>query len=292
MARQYTGASGDAAAPPVFDSPPGRCYDWRSLPRTDRGAFCGGSQQLMLRVRVRLIVTVALLVTATFGLWAWETQVWGARYRPWDQAAAATVDAAVTAVDARGYNAMIGAQADLVGLGPGAVRPLLRYLTHANPQVRLLATVMLGHLGDWSVREPLIGRLTDPHPDVRRQATLALHRLALEGAVHELQLRAGDSNTGARAAVALALGDVAGKENVVILIGLLADESGTVRNMAAVSLGRIGDPRAVPALVLCLGDARRPTRIAAAHSLGMITGLPVHGDGNLWMAWWALHHET
>lgn len=247
---------------------------------------------LVIRVRVRFLVTVALVFTVAGSIWAWETQLWGARYRPWNTRAATMVEQGVAVIEQYGVIALQVQLPKLSALGPPVVRPMLPQMTHPNPVVREWATGVMGQVGDWSVQGPIVERLEDVNPRVRQAAVLSLHRLRLHGALEQLWDHSTDASARTRAAVAMALGDLPAPCNVPVLITLTEDADGAVRLAAAVSLGRLGDPRAIPALVVCLREPTGLTPRAAARSLAMITGLRVHRDGNLWMAWWALHQTT
>lgn len=251
-----------------------------------------GLASLMRAPRPRILLPIGLAVAVMVVMWAWETRAWGAAYRPWDADAATQVEEEMHSLLYGNVMLRMKVQMTLVGSGPDVVRPLLPYLVHEDFRARRMAATVLGYVGDWSVVTPLVARLDDPHPGVRKASVLALHRIATSHAAAELQRHTHDPDGATRAAIAVALGDLEDPANVDALLSLLADEHGTVRQMATISLGRQRNARAVPGLIGCLRDPQRRTRLAAARSLAMCTGLPAHGDADLWRAWWALHHPN
>ena len=248
----------------------------------------------MIGIRWRVVAAVTLAAGVMFLVWAWDTRIWGAAYRPWDGEAALIVERVMQDVARDAGRQRMGAQQTLARAGSGAARPLIPYLDHEDFRLRRLAAVALGYVGDWSVVDDLALRLDDPHPEVRKACVLALHRIASSHALEPLRRHATDRDMGTRAAIAVALGDLGDLEDVAVLVGLVGDEQVPVRQMAVVSLGRLGDAGAIPALVACLDDPMLRTRSAAVRSLSLCTGIPEHDDGNLWLAWWAVnrHRES
>jgi hypothetical protein len=67
---------------------------------------------------------------------------------------------------------------ELVGLGPGAVGPLILYLQDPDPYARLMAAAALGRLQDPAAQEPLRQAVQDPDEGVGYMAGVALKELS------------------------------------------------------------------------------------------------------------------
>jgi len=67
---------------------------------------------------------------------------------------------------------------ELVGLGPGAVGPLILYLQNPDPYARLMAAAALGRLHDPAAVEPLRQAVQDPDEGVGYMAGVALKELS------------------------------------------------------------------------------------------------------------------
>jgi HEAT repeat protein len=164
-----------------------------------------------------------------------------------------------------------GAVSALEKIGRPSVKPLIQSLKDRDGQVRKLATVALGEIGDVSSVEPLIQVLHDNDSNVRGAAAYALSKIRDLRAVEPLIPFLKDSDSDVRCKAALALGRISSAEASKPLIhALLYDTDSEVRKSAAMALGEIGDPLTSEPLIKAFIDTDYQVRLNAAMALRKI----------------------
>jgi HEAT repeat protein len=135
---------------------------------------------------------------------------------------------------------------------------------------RLFAPIFLAEIGEPAV-DPLIEALKDDTREVRFVAALALGRIgdtrALDPLIEALQ----DECSGGRGGAAIALGQIGDVRAIDPLITALQDLDETVQPKVVEALTEIGEP-AVDPLIEALNDKNARVRLAAAEALGKIGG--------------------
>lgn len=202
----------------------------------------------------------------------------------------------------------------------GLVEPERAVLRRSRrPWKRASAAHLLGRLCSRQAIPDLTHALADRHPDVREVAALGLGRIGdvdsaraiigafAAGAVPRATSAQALLMLGANAAGALRegardreplvqrlcidiLGFVGGAEDGVTVIPRLQDESAEVRGAAARTLGRLGSRSAVAPLIAALRDPEAFVRGAAAEALGRLGAVdardPLLRTVNEDPAWW------
>src|SRR3954452_17366185 len=139
---------------------------------------------------------------------------------------------------------------------------LLTQLYSAEMQMRALAAVGLGRVGDERALNALVGALRDPAPLVQWQAAHALRALHAQGLVSPNRLLFQDG--------------VAFEQwkNAILaqLVEALGDPSRDVRRAAAYSLAEIGEPTTLHALAAAALDSEDPVCWEMGQALWRIVG--------------------
>jgi HEAT repeat protein len=164
----------------------------------------------------------------------------------------------------------------ITSMGTPAVPYLLAALHDPHVNVRSLAALISGRIGDRESLSPLIGLLKDYSQWVRREAARALGRIGEASAVPHLIEILNDEDENVRAAAIRALGRI-GHNAVSELLAALEDDSIGVRAAAAEALAESRVHSAVPDLVAHLRKDSSKVRTAAARALGRLgdpTALP------------------
>lgn len=144
----------------------------------------------------------------------------------------------------------------LAALGEAALRPATRLLDNPRPDIRVLATLIVGRLSGPKAATAMIRSLSDKDLDVRVSAAAQLG-LMRDGAQFVGQLtdlaRAGPPDSGMAAIVALEKVATAG---AALSLRSLAEghQDPAIRAQAVESLGRRRDPESIPVLVSRLQD--------------------------------------
>lgn len=138
------------------------------------------------------------------------------------------VKSLIAALEGRDWAARKEAMKGLVDVGRPAVKPLIVALQEGNAELRHMAALILGKLGDRSAVPALVKAMSDEDQRVR-------------------------------ANVALSLGELGGDKAVDALIAALGDEAWWVRSCVADALGWSGGSRAVGPLIEAL---KREDRLA------------------------------
>lgn len=157
----------------------------------------------------------------------------------------------------------------ITSMGTPAAPYLLAALQDSHYNVRWLAALILGRIGDRETASPLIGLLKDYFQPIRREAARALGRIGERSAVPHLIETLDDENEYVRAAAILALGRI-GPNAVKELLAALDDDSVWVRAAAAEALGESRVLSAAPDLVAHLRKDSSKVRTAAALALGRL----------------------
>ncbi len=127
----------------------------------------------------------------------------------------------------------------LIKIGQPAVEFLNSILINKTGELRRVAAILLGEIGDVYDIEPLIITLEDDDLDIRYAA------------IH-------------------ALGKIGNPTATKFLTALLQDEDSSIRCAAIHALGKIGDPYATEFLIAALEDNKASVRKDAAEALGKV----------------------
>jgi len=144
----------------------------------------------------------------------------------------------------------------LAAMGPSAVRPAVGLLDNTRPDIRVLATLIVGRLGGAAGIDALFHALSDPEPDVR---VAAASQLGLMPGSDRLVARLADIVRSqprpiAMAAV-LAIEKIPAAGASVQLIAIAhSNPDAAIRAQAVESMGRRRDPTARAALIERLSD--------------------------------------
>ena len=173
---------------------------------------------------------------------------------------------------ARGDNIRYSAAQALVTIGEPALSALIEALSDEGAEVRRVAAISLGRVGNPSATAPLIGALRDADGLVRGRAAEALlqvgdcqatiDRIDAAGVLDAFVLAlVGRRATGALTEI--------GPNAVAMLTQDLQDADETARSRAAVALGRMGPVAAdaIPALTKLLNDGDKGVRTVALEAL-------------------------
>jgi HEAT repeat protein len=154
----------------------------------------------------------------------------------------------------------------LVGLGEVAVEPLVRLLTHPDPDQRKFAADILGQLGLPAAEGALVAALADADLNVSAAAAEALGHIGGEGAVRALERLLKRPETLLRLAALEALAELRRPPPLPVVVPLVEDPR--LRRSAYRVLGLI--PQVAAAELLCRGLSAeaRSIREAALGALG------------------------
>jgi HEAT repeat protein len=157
----------------------------------------------------------------------------------------------------------------LLHIGPAAVEPLARELTHGTPASALTAAALLGELGDRRATGALAAATDsrDGDPALWLVAIDALARLKDPAAVAPLARASEAPQADVRLAAFTALGALGDPRSVAVVDAGLGDPDPRVR-VAAVRLGAAADPRCAAGgrLTRALADPDPTVRHAAAEA--------------------------
>ncbi|MGI5992664.1 MAG: HEAT repeat domain-containing protein [Methanosarcina sp.] len=155
----------------------------------------------------------------------------------------------------------------LVDIGEPAVDSLIKALKDDNPQVRSLAALALGRIGDQKAVDSLIEVLDDPSPEVRMSAAFSLGSLGAAEAVEPLIELLKDENENVVLSAVSSLGELRDPRAVEpiceVLNGILNGNNYDARWKIASALRGIGDPRAIDTLLNLLGDKELGPSVAS-----------------------------
>jgi HEAT repeat protein len=163
----------------------------------------------------------------------------------------------------------------LVSCNSQAVPALIKLLKHKDENIRIVAIVILGEIGEEATEAiPFFEKvLKDRREENKNSRIMVVNTLAKMGqaTVPALIAALKDQDGWVRHEAASALGQI-GKTAVPALIAALKDKDGWVRYEAASALGQIGKEAkdAVPALIVALKDRDSWVRSEAASALGQI----------------------
>ena len=157
----------------------------------------------------------------------------------------------------------------LARIGVPAIGPLVQALSHPDEDVRWMAAIALGEIGDPQAIGPLVRLLGDPDRFVQSRAAFALGELGPE-AVGPLMAALREGDPGTREGAARALGLIADTRGIEPLLGALGDPEETVRDAALSALPMMGE-EGIRALVRFLKGAGDSEAIIEAFH-----GLPDH----------------
>ncbi|MCK5799198.1 MAG: HEAT repeat domain-containing protein, partial [Deltaproteobacteria bacterium] len=146
----------------------------------------------------------------------------------------------------------------------------VRWLTHWDDSLRIIAATALGRLGGKGVLSTLVRALVDPAPKVRLKVVAALAILHDKRAVVPLLSRVEDSQTDIRLATINALGTLGDPRAVIPIMGRLSDPSSKIRAASITALGKLRDRRSLQAIVRRLSDHAAPVVGAAIATLGQL----------------------
>ncbi len=203
----------------------------------------------------------------------------------------ARVDILVEDLGNQDYRISSASANELCAIGEPAVGPLIKALKDDNPQVRSLAALNLGIIGDKKATNSLVEALKDPVPEVRMNAAFSLGQLQSLEAVEPLIELLKDENGEVVRYTVIALGMLKDPRATEPLCEVLKRDDASIsydgdsdmrytgnsniRYEAVFTLGEIGDPRAVDTLLDLLAD--KEIGNSAASSLGRIEGEYVFG---------------
>lgn len=154
----------------------------------------------------------------------------------------------------------------LVGLGDVSVTPLIRLLTHEDPDQRKFAADILGQLGRRSSEGALIGALADEDLNVRVSAVEALGRLGSDAGARALEGLLKEPETLLRLAVLESLSQLQWAPPLPVVVPLLSDP--LLRRSAYRVMGLIPQVAATELISRGLGSEVRSIREAALGALG------------------------
>jgi HEAT repeat protein len=157
-------------------------------------------------------------------------------------------------------------------IGKPAVEALIAALNDKRREVRYLAVLTLGKIGDSRAVEALIATLKDPdidYPKVGKEAAAVLRKFG-EASVKPLIAALNDRHRSVRYGAAKVLGEIGDPQAVEPLIAALTDEDSFVRRGMVSALGEFHDPRSVEPLISALTDNDGLVRSYAAWALGKI----------------------
>jgi HEAT repeat protein len=173
----------------------------------------------------------------------------------------------VSVLGERGQTGARNAAAEaLVGLGDAAVAPLIRLLSHADPDQRKFAADILGQLGRRSAESALIVALADPDLNVRVSAVEAVGRVGSETGARALEQLLKDPEPLLRLAVLEALYQLQWPPPLPVVVPLLNDAM--LRRSAYRVLGLIPQLVATERISRGLSSEVRSIREAALGALG------------------------
>jgi HEAT repeat protein len=153
-----------------------------------------------------------------------------------------------------------------------AVAPLIAFLGHSFPDVRLAgvdALIKLGQHGEEA--QHLVLKLLESHLDSDDQEMVAnalrvIARLGSRQVMERLSLSIKDERSQVRCAAVEAVGSIGGAEAVPVLRLVLTDEDAMVRREVVTHLGRIRSPEVVPLLVPMIQDEDLWVRVRVLQS--------------------------
>lgn len=144
-------------------------------------------------------------------------------------------------------------------------------LGHADPQLRYVAAIALGKIGDDSAVEPLCRLLQDENPEICDAASKALELLGTtypDELIARLESLTSATDAALRMRVVRVLGRVADHGLELTLLMALKDPDPAVRCEAIRALGRSGAGTHGEGLTLALNDEAADVRRLAAEALG------------------------
>ncbi len=137
-------------------------------------------------------------------------------------------------------------------LGTDAPDLILDILEESDPDLRIFAADILGHIQGPGVGKALVRALDDPDPNVRTAAAMSLGRRRDGSAVRALVSHL-DDDPWVAFTVTQALAQIGDPAAVEPLIRLISQGPDHLQAAAVDALGRLGDARAVPHLLAAAG---------------------------------------
>jgi len=153
-------------------------------------------------------------------------------------------------------------------IGEPAVKPLENALKDVNEDVRAMAVMALGQIGNKSMIDMFVRCLEDPSAKVRANAAVSLGRLKdVRGLEPLLVILKNDESSRARTQAANALGEIQDTRAVEPLISSYSDKSLNVRCAVVSALGNLGDNHSIDLLISALSDENSRLRQSAVYAL-------------------------
>ena len=176
-----------------------------------------------------------------------------------------------------GFTARRDLSRAFVNIGPAAVEPIMRALTHEDPYVRaIMVSVLPEMIGPKSI-QTVVRMLEDPDPAVRNAAIDAARTFYWQGHLEEdpglpaLILNLGSDRDEDLVLAANMVSDkreLMHQRTVGPLIDLLGSDNPKVRRAAVLALGRLDNPAATEPLARRMDDDDRDVSRYAAMALG------------------------